>query len=145
MTPAGNGKPWMGKVVEVHPSGDPESEESNPEDCEVWATFDLTNDVLSELKASGEWTDRFGDRRSELVFIGIKLDKKRMVKELENALLTDAELNVAEKDRKKIWASSLEDTFFDGIPLWDLKDVLGEDDDQDDDQDDCVVTGNEEE
>ena len=126
MTPAGNGKPWMGKVIEVHPNGDPESEKSNADDCEVWSTFDLDSSVLSELKTSDQWTDRFGDRRSEVVFIGIKLDKERLTEELENALLTDAEFNVSEKDRKKVWASDMKDTFFDGMPLWDLEDILGE-------------------
>jgi len=135
MTPAGNGKPWISKVVECHPKGDPESEDSNDEDCEAWAALDLTNEVLSELKASEQWSDRFGDRRSEVVFIGIKLDKKRIMTELENALLTDAEFNVAEKDRKKVWASDVVDTFFDGMPLWDLEDVLGEAD-----QEACDIT-----
>lgn len=126
MEPAGNGKPWMGKVVKVHPNGgEPESSEKfSDDDAEVWATFDLTNEAIGELVESGGWTDRFGDRRSELVLIGIKLDKKKLMEELNNALLTDQELNVAEKDRKKVWATDMEDSFFNGMPLWDLKDVL---------------------
>jgi hypothetical protein len=69
--------------------------------------FDLTNDVIEELRASKRWTDRFRDRGSELVFIGTKLDKKHMFKELHNALLTDAELNVPEDTRKKVCASDM--------------------------------------
>ena len=125
MTPAGNGMPWIGKVLEVHPSGDPESSNSNEEDLEVWETLDVAN-AVAELKANNDWTDRFGDRRSELVFIGIKLNQKLLLMELNNALLTDAELNVAEEDRKKVW-SQMKDPFFDGAPLWDLEDVLGVD------------------
>jgi hypothetical protein len=93
--------------------------------------FDLTNDVIEELRASKRWTDRFRDRGSELVFIGIKLDKKLMLKELHNALLTDAELNVPEDARKKAWASDITDHFFDGMPLWELEDIMGEEDSED--------------
>lgn len=131
MTPAGNGRPWMGKVVEVHPDGDPESEGSDADDAAAWAAFDLTKEALAELKDSGQWTDRFGDRRSELVFIGVKLDKKGLSDELKNALLTDAELNVGEKERRKVWASDVTDAFFDGMPLWDLTDILGEEGEDD--------------
>ncbi|KAL7545921.1 hypothetical protein ACHAWF_015075 [Thalassiosira exigua] len=88
MAPAGNGKPWMGKVVEVHPNGDPDADVSTEEDCEAWDAVDLTIDVLTELKSRNQWTSRFGDRRSEIVFIGIKLNKERMVKELEGAVET---------------------------------------------------------
>eukprot|EP00804_Cyclotella_cryptica_P006264 CCRYP_010104-RA/>CCRYP_010104-RA protein AED:0.34 eAED:0.34 QI:186/0.66/0.75/1/1/1/4/268/514 len=126
MTPAGNGRPWIAKVLEKHPYGDPESENSKEEDLAAWAAFDLTNDVLEELKASSQWTERFGDRRSELVFIGIKLDSKRLMKELEGALLNDEEFNVDEKNRKRVWSSELTDPFFDGTSLWDLGDVFGE-------------------
>jgi G3E family GTPase len=131
MTPGGNGvsKPWMGKVHEVYPFGDQNSALSREEDREIWSMFDLTNNVIEELRASNGWTDRFGDRGSELVFIGIRLDKKLIVKELHNALLTDAELDAP--DRKKAWASDLADYFFDGMPLWELEDILGEEDSED--------------
>ena len=131
MTPGGNGvsKPWMGKVHEVHPLGDPTSALSKEEDREVWSMFDLTNDAIEELRALKGWTDRFGDRGSELVLIGIRLDKKLILKELHNALLTDAELNAP--DRRKAWASDLTDYFFDGMPLWDLEDILGEEESED--------------
>lgn len=126
MTPAEDRRPWMAKVLEEHPYGDPDSDESKEEDIEAWAAFDLTNDVLAELKDSSQWTDRFGDRRSEIVFIGIKLDQKRLTKELEDALLTDAEFNVDEKNRKNVWSSGMIDPFFDGTSLWGLDDVFGE-------------------
>ncbi len=93
--------------------------------------FDLTNDVIEELRASKRWTDRFHDRGSEIVFIGTKLDKKHMFKELHNALLMDAELNVLEDTRKKVCASDMIDHFFDCMPLWELEDILGEEDRED--------------
>lgn len=135
LTPAASGRPWMGKVLECHPNGDPESDEATDEDVDVWSSFDLTNEAVVELK-SENWTARYGDRRSELVFIGIKLDKDRIMKELEMALLTDEEFNVDEKDRKKRWADDLmPDEFFDGMPLWELSDVLGEEGDGEEDDD----------
>lgn len=143
MTPAGNGRPWMGKLLDRHPHGDPDSDDSTPEDIEAWATFDFTNDALAEMKAAGQWTNRFGDRRSELVFIGIRLDQKRLMKELHSALLTDEEFNVAEKNRKKIWSTDMDDAFFDGMPLWDLEDVLGEEEEEPQD-DTCELVEEEE-
>mmetsp|Transcript_21679 Transcript_21679/g.39793 ORF Transcript_21679/g.39793 Transcript_21679/m.39793 type:complete len:559 (-) Transcript_21679:314-1990(-) len=121
MTPAGNGKPWVGKLLEMHPNGDPSSEGFNEEDGDVWSAMDLTIEEVAEMKASASWTDRFGDRSSEFVLIGIKLQKDKLMKELEQALLTDEELNVAKKDRKKVWANDVED--FEGQLLWDLDDV----------------------
>ena len=85
--------------------------------------MDLTIEEVAEMKASASWTDRFGDRSSEFVLIGIKLQKDKLMKELEQALLTDEELNVAKKDRKKVWANDVEDPFFEGQLLWDLDDV----------------------
>ena len=40
-----------------------------------------------------EWEIPFGDRKIELVFIGQKLDPKKITKELENCLLNDNELS----------------------------------------------------
>lgn len=136
LTPAGSGRPWMGKVLECHPNGDAASDEATDEDVDVWSSFDLTADAVAELK-SENWTERYGDRRSELVFIGIKLDKSRIMKELGAALLTDEEFNVVdEKERKKRWADDLmPDEFFDGMPLWELGDVLGEEGDGEEDDD----------
>ena len=99
----------------------------------MWSImFDHTNDVIEEfLRASKRWTDRFRDRGSELLFIGTKLDKKHMFKELHYALLTDAELNVPEDTIKKVCVSDMTDHFFDCMPLWELEDILGEEDRED--------------
>ena len=119
----------MGKVVETHPNGDPEGANPNPDDCEVWETFELTSQTIADMKEEKKWNTRFGDRRSELVFIGIKLNEKIMRRELNNALLTDEELNVPESEKKKVWADSLEDSFFDGMSLWALEDIMGVEED----------------
>ncbi|WP_333607441.1 zinc metallochaperone GTPase ZigA [Arsukibacterium sp.] len=42
------------------------------------------------------WQAPFGDRRQELVFIGQQLDKNTMLAQLEDCLLTDAELALGE-------------------------------------------------
>jgi G3E family GTPase len=42
------------------------------------------------------WVEPYGDRRQELVFIGIQMDKEAMLAELNAALLTDAELALGE-------------------------------------------------
>lgn len=118
-------RPWMMKVLEEHPNGNRESENPDEDDCEAWDAVDLDTEVLAELKAAEQWDERFGDRRSEIVLIGIRLDKEKITKELKNALLTDTELNVHEKDRKKAWADDLKDHFFEEMPLWDLQDILG--------------------
>ena len=67
----------------------------------------LTNDVIEELRASNGWADCFRDCRSELVFIVIRVYKKLMLKELHNALLTNAEFGVP--DQKNARASELTD------------------------------------
>ena len=45
------------------------------------------------------WDTKFGDRKTELVFIGQHLDKKGMIAELEDCILNDAELKVWETKR----------------------------------------------
>jgi len=42
------------------------------------------------------WVEPYGDRRQELVFIGIGMPKDEMIKQLNDALLTDAELALGE-------------------------------------------------
>mmetsp|Transcript_63017 Transcript_63017/g.150118 ORF Transcript_63017/g.150118 Transcript_63017/m.150118 type:complete len:530 (+) Transcript_63017:91-1680(+) len=51
-------------------------------------------EVQEKLKLEGKWhgDSGYGDRTSELIFIGIGLDKARIVKALEDALVTDQEL-----------------------------------------------------
>lgn len=39
-----------------------------------------------------DWDDIWGDRKTEVVFIGIELDKERITRELDGCLLTDEEM-----------------------------------------------------
>ena len=62
------------------------------------------------MKANGAWhAECFGDRESEVVFIGVHLEKGRIIRELERALLTDAELAAG----VDAWRE-FDDVFFDG-------------------------------
>ena len=44
-----------------------------------------------KLKTDGLWTEKYGDRRSQLVFIGVGLDKAKMKTWLNQALMTEEE------------------------------------------------------
>lgn len=61
------------------------------------------------LVAEGTWHSVHGDRESEVVFIGVALDKTRILEELSAALLTEAE--VAEG---AVGWKAFEDVFFGG-------------------------------
>ena len=87
----------------------------------------MNSQTLTELKEGGKWNTHFGDRRTEIVFIGIKLNESKIRQALNDSLLTDEELNVDKHDMKKVWADDLEDSFFGGMPLWDLEDIMGVD------------------
>ena len=115
------GRPWIGKVVESHPNGDSEGDNPNDEDCAAWEAAELNSDTLEQLKVANKWNDTYGDRRSEIVFIGIKLNENEVRRALNDALMTFEELNVNEADRERVWAKDVEDSFFDDMPLWHWK------------------------
>ena len=48
-------------------------------------------DIYEALVKDGKWTDDHGDRRSELVFIGVHLNKTLIHEQLTSALVTDEE------------------------------------------------------
>ena len=127
LEPAGN--PWYKKIMEEYPNGDKENENANEVDCEMWDSVELTSQTIAAFKEAGKWNNKFGDRRSLLVIIGIKLNESKIREALNDALLTDEELNVKESDRRKVWADNLKDPFFDS-PLWDLKDIMTEDENE---------------
>ncbi len=57
------------------------------------------------------WEDPFGDRRQELVFIGNNYDKEKIISLLDEALLTDDEMNLTIEEWQK---------FEDPFPKWDI-------------------------
>merc|ERR1712203_1304343 len=107
-----------------------------------WEDFGV-KEGMEDIKKGGEWSEKFGDRNSEFVCIGVKLDKDKMLEALEGALLTDEEMAKGRESWKE-----LEDPMFGGEKLWDLKDMLAfeaknkdlteeegeEDDDEDEDE-----------
>ncbi|MFT4325987.1 MAG: GTP-binding protein [Candidatus Woesearchaeota archaeon] len=58
-----------------------------------WATLD-EKEWPPHMKAyiKKEWDQRFGDRRQEIVFIGIDLDQEQITKDLDACLLSEEEL-----------------------------------------------------
>jgi G3E family GTPase len=77
------------------------------------------------------WDPRWGDRRQELVFIGVDLEEAELRAGLDAALLTPAELAAG----PAAWAD-----FDDPFPAW-TEDDDDEDDDNEDDDDDRPATG----
>ena len=67
----------------------------------------LTDDVKEYVEMY--WQEPFGDRRNELVFIGMKMPKDTMLRQLDAALLTDDELALGEAG----WG-----VFPDDFPVW---------------------------
>jgi len=67
--------------------------------------------VLAEMKEEGRWHEEsgYGDRDSEVIFIGVGIDKARILEALQKALVTDQEL--AEGPER--W-KDFEDVFFNG-------------------------------
>uniref|UniRef100_A0A0G4GHP8 CobW C-terminal domain-containing protein n=1 Tax=Chromera velia CCMP2878 TaxID=1169474 RepID=A0A0G4GHP8_9ALVE len=74
---------------------------------EEWNAWDVERHA--EAVAEGGWHAVNGDRESEVVFIGIGLDKGRILKELEGALLTDEEM----QGGPALW-KEMEDVLFGG-------------------------------
>ena len=68
-------------------------------------------DSYEALVKDGKWTDDHGDRRSELVFIGVHLNKTLIHEKLTSALVTDEE--TAQLGGKPGW-KELNDPFFGG-------------------------------
>lgn len=64
---------------------------------EVGSTFDRWPTNLRALeRIAANWQEPFGDRRQELVFIGIGLDEPQVRRDLDACLLTDAEMSSGE-------------------------------------------------
>jgi G3E family GTPase len=72
--------------------------------------------VENQAVIESGWDKTFGDRKNELVFIGQEMDQEKIVKELENCLLTDQERTETD------WEKGREDNW----PLPRLKPLIGE-------------------
>ncbi|WP_027955560.1 GTP-binding protein [Halobacillus kuroshimensis] len=48
--------------------------------------------LKEEPELAERWDDKYGDRMTELVFIGIKMNKEEIIKGLDHCLLTDEEM-----------------------------------------------------
>ena len=125
-------RPWCHKLVEIHPKGDETLDDNVQEDCNIWRDFGI-KEAIKHFKDKGQWTEDFGDRNSEFVCIGIKLDKERLMEALKSALLTDEEFFKGRESWKE-----LDDPMFDGEKLWDFKDLIayGEKNEESEDEDD---------
>ncbi|MBL8151367.1 MAG: GTP-binding protein, partial [Blastocatellia bacterium] len=97
----------------------------------VWWTstpeFEWPEDeeILAEIRQ--QWQEPFGDRRQELVFIGIKMNKKALVEALDSCLLTGEEIELGEEE----WVN-LPDPF--GIWTWEMLQETHSHSDQEPDQ-----------
>lgn len=79
-----------------------------------WASIDKKDwpteeTYLSEILCN--WHEPYGDRRQEIVLIGINMDKEDLRNRLDSCLLTDSEMKMGEKKWKK---------FSDPFPVWKL-------------------------
>jgi G3E family GTPase len=76
---------------------------------ETWD--EVEEELYRELKKKDDWNEKYGDRRSLLVFIGIGMDKALIHKKLTEALLTEEESEAL--GGMSGW-NKLRDPFFDG-------------------------------
>jgi G3E family GTPase len=59
-----------------------------------WAVAPEAEQAVARERSGVEWDARFGDRRQELVFIGIGMDEMALRARLDRCLLTDAEMRL---------------------------------------------------
>ncbi|MBD1207933.1 MAG: GTP-binding protein [Ignavibacteria bacterium] len=70
-----------------------------------WASFPkerLPKDKENLDYVMARWNEPYGDRRQEIVFIGIDIDKEAITRQLDKCLLTDAEMALGEEGWVKL-------------------------------------------
>ena len=78
-----------GRTLDLYPRNMPFMHAAIPPTA--WDSGDDWPAMKKMLKKDGKWNDTFGDRHSELVFIGVNLNKTLMETKLTEALLTEKE------------------------------------------------------
>jgi len=98
-----------GKHLSIQPSQIPFFQAKGEKN---WSEIDKKN--VKTLKERGRWDEQVGDRCTEVVLIGVDLDKKVLTKKLTEACLTKEEFSAGPTAWKKH-----EDAFFEGrIKTW---------------------------
>ncbi|MFV2015794.1 MAG: GTP-binding protein, partial [Candidatus Heimdallarchaeota archaeon] len=67
-------------------------------DQDLWPASDQFYSFLKNI-----WNERWGDRRQELVFIGIDMDEKEIVKNLDSCLMNDNDLDEFSEKIERIY------------------------------------------
>ena len=94
-----------GQAIELHPS-------EHPFIVEKKGNFSKEDQEAYEwMQENGWWTDEWGDHRSQLVFIGVDLDKEEIHSALNKALLTKEESDAL--GGQEGWVN-LKDPFYNG-------------------------------
>ena len=91
------------------------------------------------LAREGKWSKAYGDRESELVFIGVNLDKELIERKLSEALLTPKESKALGGEQG--WRA-LEDPFFGGAcagEYFDLGDASESSEEEEEEEEDAVT------
>jgi G3E family GTPase len=74
---------------------------------EEWPNEDTPEDRQMKADIMADWVEGAGDRKQQIVFIGIQMDQPWLVERLETCQLTDAEMALGQ-DR---WMTDFEDPF----------------------------------
>lgn len=70
--------------------------------CSVPYSERINNEAYIENKEfiESEWSEQWGDRQNEIVFIGQDLERDKMFRQLESCLINDEEIDLFEKKSK---------------------------------------------